>query len=61
MLIGCLLPIALIFILPLFGVSDGVIIFIFVLLMFGCHLFMLGGHADHDHGAGAKGETHEPH
>lgn len=53
MLVGCLLPLLLIFILPLFGIDSGVTLWIFIILMFGCHLLMMGGHGkvghnDHD-------------
>lgn len=44
MLIGCIIPILLIFLLPKFGVDQGVTLFIFIVLMFGCHLLMMGGH-----------------
>jgi len=47
MLIGCVLPLLLIFVLPLFGISKGVSLFVFVVLMFGCHLFMTRGHGGH--------------
>ena len=51
MLIGCGLPMLLIFVLPLFSVSEGVTLTIFVVLMLGCHLLMMRGHmGDHsDH------------
>lgn len=51
MLIGCLVPFALIFVLPLFGVGSGVTLAVFVVLMFACHLAMMGGHGhgSHDH------------
>lgn len=55
MLIGCMLPILIIFLLPVFGVDEGITLFVFVVLMFGCHLLMLGGHGRHDghtHGTG---------
>ena len=45
MLIGCVLPFLLIFILPALGVSNDVMLVIFIVLMLGCHLFM--GHASH--------------
>lgn len=52
-LIGCLLPLALIFVLPLFGVSSGITLLVFIILMFMCHLMMMGGHDGHaGHGAG---------
>ncbi|MGE4093975.1 MAG: hypothetical protein AB7G75_24400, partial [Candidatus Binatia bacterium] len=47
MLLGCLLPLALIFVLPLLGVDQGISLFIFLILMFACHLLMLGGHHGH--------------
>ena len=50
MIIGCVLPFLLIFILPAFGVSNNVILVIFIVLMLGCHLFMgRGGHRKVDH------------
>ena len=45
MLIDCVLPFLLIFILPALGVSNDVMLIIFIVLMLGCHLFM--GHASH--------------
>ena len=43
----------LIFLLPLFGVSQGITLTVFIVLMFACHLFMMrgahhGGHGSHD-------------
>ena len=49
MLIGCLAPLLLIFALPLFGVSETVSVWLFVIFMFGCHLLMMrGGHGSRD-------------
>lgn len=48
MLIGCLVPLLLIFLLPYFGITEGWGMFLFIVLMFGCHLFMMGGHGDYD-------------
>ena len=65
MVIGCVLPLLLIFALPAFGVSSSMSLFIFIILMFGCHLFMMGGH--HGHNAGGhkhndeKGGMHGSH
>jgi len=63
MIIGCVLPLLLIFVLPLFGISGGVGLFLFIVLMFGCHLLMMGGHgaghAEHQTGA-EKERSHEP-
>lgn len=45
MLIGCVLPLLLIFLLPVYGIGDrGIVLFIFILLMFACHLLMPMGH-----------------
>jgi len=49
MLVGCLVPLALLFLLPLFGVGSGLTLLLFVGLMFMCHMMMLGGHG-HSHG-----------
>lgn len=60
MLLGCIVPILLIFLLPLFGVGEGVTLFIFVVLMFGCHLLMMRGHGGDVHaGDGKKGGREE--
>ena len=62
-LLGCLLPIAAIFLLPLFGVSSGVLLFVFIVLMFGCHLLMMGGHGhgggSHPDNSGEQRHAHE--
>ena len=48
MLIGCGLPMLLIFVLPLFGVSEAITMTVFIVLMLGCHLLMMRGHmSDH--------------
>ncbi|MDW7772874.1 MAG: hypothetical protein SCH71_08295 [Desulfobulbaceae bacterium] len=47
MLIGCVVPLLIIFLLPYFGISEGWGVFLFIVLMFGCHLLMIGGHG-HD-------------
>ena len=61
MLIGCLLPLLLIFILPLFGLGSGVTLFIFIVLMFACHVLMMGAHGKHEHTESEKGADHESH
>lgn len=53
-ILGCLIPIALIFILPALGFGSGVTFTAFIVLMFACHLFMMGGHAHSDHGTKAQ-------
>ncbi|WP_339736365.1 hypothetical protein [uncultured Gimesia sp.] len=59
MLVGCVLPFLLIFMLPLFGVGEGVTMFVFVVLMFSCHLFMMRGHQHgDDRQQDGKGENH---
>lgn len=59
MLLGCLLPLGLIFVLPLFGVGSGVTLLVFVVLMFGCHLMMLGGHRHGGHDGHDQQDTEE--
>lgn len=58
MLIGCVLPMMLIFLLPAFGVSNNVTMVIFIALMFACHLFMPG---HHHHGGKADEPTDHKH
>jgi len=52
-ILGCAIPIALLFLLPALGVSSGITFTLFFVLMFACHLFMMGGHG---HGQHSKGE-----
>ena len=49
MLVGCALPLLLIFLLPVFGISGNVSVFIFVLVMFFCHLLIPMNHGGHRH------------
>jgi len=56
MIIGCMLPFLLIFALPLFGISEGVSLLVFIVLMFGCHLAMMRG--QHDGGGSEQGDNH---
>ncbi len=44
MLIGCALPVLLIFLFPLAGIKGIWPLFIFILLMFGCHFLMMSWH-----------------
>jgi hypothetical protein len=55
MIIGCVVPLLLIFILPAFGVSSQVAFLIFIVLMFGCHFLMLGHHG------GGNDQNEKPH
>lgn len=61
MLIGCLVPLLLIFLLPYFGVTEEWSIFLFIVFMFGCHLFMMRGHdhGDYDGDDHKKGGNYE--
>ncbi|QEG35801.1 hypothetical protein [Bythopirellula goksoeyrii] len=43
MLLGCIIPLLLLFLLPLFGLGEGVSLYVAIVLMFACHLFMVGG------------------
>ena len=49
MIIGCTVPLLLIFLLPLFGVSSTYSFLIFIVLMFACHFMMMGKHGEHQH------------
>jgi hypothetical protein len=72
MLLGCLGPLLLIFLLPAFGVRDGWVIPIALGAMLSCHLMMAGfswrhgGHEDHGDGEPQTrplqtGDTHAHH
>lgn len=62
MIVGCTLPLLLIFILPALGVRGDFSLFIFIILMFACHLFMMGGHhGKHDEHGEEKEEKHGCH
>lgn len=48
MILGCVLPLLLIFIAPSIGMGENVSLFIFIILMFGCHLLMPHNKHNHD-------------
>lgn len=56
MVIGCALPLVLVFALPLLGISGNTGTFLFIVLMFACHLFAMRGHGD-----GGSERTREGH
>lgn len=59
MLAGCVVPLLLIFLLPVLGVSGDATFVVFFVLMFACHLFMMGGHNDgHGHHGSHPDEEH---
>jgi len=62
MILGCTLPLLLLFLLPLLGIGEGITLFIAILLMFACHLFMTHGH-DHgqDRPESTQGDSHAHH
>lgn len=49
MLIGCVLPLLLIFLLPVFGITGNISILVFIVVMFFCHLLMPMHHGGHHH------------
>ncbi len=55
MVIGCSLPLLFIFLAPSIGFGSGSSLFIFIIFMFACHLFM--PHGSHGHG----GHNHSQH
>jgi len=44
MIIGCVVPLLLIFFLPLFGAGGVELLFLFLIVCFGAHLLMIGRH-----------------
>lgn len=67
MIIGCTIPLLLIFFAPALGLSGNTSLLIFIVAMFACHLLMPmhhGGHAhhkQHEHSETSKSENHEHH
>lgn len=50
MVIGCTLPLLLIFIAPALGLGSGISLFIFIIAMYACHLLMpMHHHGGHEH------------
>ncbi len=50
MIIGCTVPLLLIFLLPLFGITGNYTFLVFIVAMFACHLFMPMHHGyNHEH------------
>ncbi|QED37148.1 hypothetical protein FK178_05230 [Antarcticibacterium arcticum] len=50
MIIGCVLPLLLIFLAPSIGLGGDVWLFTFIIVMFAIHLMMPMRHGDHTHG-----------
>jgi hypothetical protein len=50
MIIGCVLPLLLIFLAPSIGLGGDVWLFTFIIIMFATHLMMPMRHGDHTHG-----------
>ena len=46
MILACLIPLALFFLLPLFGLGSGNLLFVFLILCFVVHLLMMRGNHD---------------
>lgn len=67
MVIGCVLPLLLIFLLPAFGIRSNNTFLFFVLAMFACHFLMMGSHGqghqheDQNQDKDKKEEGHEGH
>ena len=64
MIIGCMIPLLLIFLFPLLGISGNYLFLIFIVLMFACHFMMMGKHGHHQHSNQAlnredKNESHQ--
>ncbi len=62
MIVGCTVPLMLIFLLPLFGVTGNYSILIFIVAMFAFHLMMPMQHGGHNKDSEtSKINTHESH
>lgn len=67
MIIGCIIPLLLIFFAPALGVEGDINLFIFIIAMFACHLLMPMHHGGHRHDSDdknsetAKSGNHESH
>ena len=64
MVLACILPLLLIFLLPTLGVVGGTgsLLFVFIIVCFGLHLLMMRGHHDdHDKDRGHEGGHHGRH
>ena len=57
MLLGCVLPLLLIFLLPVFGVSSNFFLLLFLVLMLFCHLLMPMHHGKHEHRGGKDSDA----
>lgn len=57
MVVGCVVPLLLIFLAPAFGIGGTTSLFIFILFMFACHLFV--PHEAHHHGIQNYAEQHK--
>lgn len=58
MMMACLGPLLLIFILPVLGVSGSALLFLFIVGCFAIHLLMMRGHG-HGNGGHGKGDHHD--
>lgn len=57
MIIGCGLPLLLIFFAPTLGLGSDISLFIFILVMFACHLLMPMHHGRHQTSGESNSET----
>ena len=55
MVLACVIPLLVILLLPVLGIKSDYTAFIFIILMFAAHLFMMGGHG-HEHVGEKKGK-----
>jgi hypothetical protein len=57
MIIGCTVPLLLIFLLPVFGITGNYSFVIFIVAMFACHLLMPMHHGGHEGHVGVNQTT----
>ena len=60
MLLACVAPILLIFLLPFFGITSDLTFALFLVVFFVAHLFMMRGHS-HGHGGADHHHHRYPH
>jgi len=61
MLVGCLGIFLLLFLLPVFGFNGTNSLFIFIIIFFFVHLFMMGSHGGHDSNQENQSKNKEDH
>lgn len=59
MMLGCLIPLMIIFLLPVFGVNSPILFLIIIVVIYFFHLFMTVHHADRTNNNDSKNQTNK--